>query len=180
MEFETKTADRFRSFIERHPDCLLRSCKTGHLTASCLATSEDHSEVILTLHKKLKKWLQLGGHADGEMQLHRVAKKEAEEESGLDEFSFIDPRLFANQLGSGKDLILPFDMDIHLIPERKGEPSHLHFDIRYLLKTKETDLKISHESDDLKWFSLDEAFEICNEPSMTRQLDKLKHLCQLH
>ncbi|MCX6956055.1 MAG: NUDIX domain-containing protein, partial [Verrucomicrobia bacterium] len=70
-------------FVEAHEDCLLRSCMPGHLTGSAWIVSPDRTRTLLTHHHKLDKWLQLGGHADGDGDLLAVALREAREESGL-------------------------------------------------------------------------------------------------
>ena len=78
---------------------------------------------MLTHHRKLDRWLQLGGHVDGEQAVHVAALREAQEESGLQHFSFVK---IAGRL-------LPFDIDIHPIPATPAEPAHHHYDLRYLL-----------------------------------------------
>src|SRR5450631_2620274 len=107
------------SFIGRHPDCLLRSCLPGHLTGSAWIVSPDGLRVLLTHHLKLGKWLQLGGHADGDSDLLAVAFREAREESGLASLRVLRPGLY--------------DVDRHWIPARGGEPGHWHHDLRFLL-----------------------------------------------
>jgi 8-oxo-dGTP pyrophosphatase MutT (NUDIX family) len=82
------------SFVEAHPDCLLRSCLPGHLTGSAWILSPDRRKTLLTHHGKLGKWLQLGGHADGDPDLLAVALREAREESGLARIRVVDGRLF--------------------------------------------------------------------------------------
>lgn len=131
-------ADQFIHFITNHKDCFERSCQPGHLTASCWLWNPDESACLFTFHKKLKKWLQLGGHADGHSNLLEVALKEAREESGIEEIIALSTDIF--------------DLSIHFIPENPFENSHLHYDVRYLLKLKkETPLKMSLESLDLRW-----------------------------
>src|SRR4051812_14873952 len=68
------------AFVEANSDCLLRSCVPGHLTGSAWIVSPDHRKTLLTHHVKLDKWLQLGGHADGDGDLAAVALREAREE----------------------------------------------------------------------------------------------------
>ena len=76
------TAETIR-FVEAHGDCLLRTCGPGHLTGSAWIVNAERTRTLLTHHRKLKKWLQLGGHADGDPDLLAVALREAREESGL-------------------------------------------------------------------------------------------------
>lgn len=168
----------FRRFIAENPDCLYRTCTSGHITTSSLAVSFIRSEIILTLHRKLKKWLQLGGHADGNPQLWESAKREAQEESGIIAFNYVCPikGVMAAERITRSNYPLPVDIDIHFIPARQTEPEHFHFDVRYILATKERDLQISDESEDLKWFNFAEALEVCREDSMSRQVSKITDL----
>lgn len=76
------TADTIR-FVEEHADCLARSQLQGHLTGSAWVVDRTRTQTLLTHHRKLDKWLQLGGHADGDPDLLAVALREAREESGL-------------------------------------------------------------------------------------------------
>ena len=85
--------------------------------------TRDRTHFLMTLHKKLDRWLQLGGHADGDADTAQVALREAREESGMQDIAFF----------SSDAELLPFDIDVHVIPERVCEPAHLHHDIRYLL-----------------------------------------------
>jgi len=99
--------------------------------------------ILLTLHRKLGKWLHLGGHCDGIRDPFFVAWKEAYEESGL---TLIEP--VSDQV---------FSFDIHRIPEFKGVPEHLHYDVRYLFVADHHEpLVVSDESIDLRWFDIGE------------------------
>lgn len=149
-------------FLEllKDSDCFLRSRLAGHLTASCWVTNSSYSKVLLLHHAKLNKWLQPGGHADGDEDLINVAQKELQEETGL-----VQVRIFNDQI---------FDLDIHLIPLKKDIPEHFHFDVRFQFITDNiNDIKKNHESIDLKWVNLEEVQDLCeNEKSIMRMVEK--------
>lgn len=145
----------------------------GHFTGSALVVTEDRSRILLTLHRKLDKWLQLGGHADGEMDLWNVARREAEEEGGLKHLDPVGPSMWGD-LSSNLSRQL-WDIDVHLIPERKGDPAHYHYDARFVFITKEPEkIKISDESKALEWFPIERALEMNSEWSMQRLLLKIQ------
>jgi 8-oxo-dGTP pyrophosphatase MutT (NUDIX family) len=156
-EDQARTRDRMLAFIDEHPrDAHLRSCQPGHLTASALALDAEGKRALLTHHKKLGRWLQLGGHCDGDPDLVRVALREATEESGIEGLS-IDPE--------------PIDVDIHAIPARKGEPEHLHLDTRFLVRAPAgVRERASDESLELRWFDLRDADAIETDDSVRRLL----------
>ena len=152
-------AARFLAFIGEHDDCLLRSCVPGHVTASAWILSSDGGSCLLTRHRKLRKWLQLGGHVDGEERVERAALREAREESGLQSFELLAPA----------GLLLPLDLDVHPIPARGSEPEHLHWDVRFLLRAAPgQQLAISDESDDLRWIPAPRLAEFTQEESVLR------------
>ena len=156
---EAETVARFIDFVRSEGDCFERSLAVGHVTGSAWIVNADGSQVLLTHHRKLDRWLQLGGHADGDPDVFAVAMKEAREESGLNDFE---------PVGDGI-----FDLDIHPIPARKSDPEHLHYDVRYLLRaTGATDYIVSDESHDLRWVPLDEVTTLTTEDSMTRMVRK--------
>jgi len=152
------TADTIR-FVEAHEDCFLRSQLSGHLTGSAWIVSPDRTRTLLTHHRKLDKWLQLGGHADGDTDLLAVALKEAREESGLTRLKAVSAA--------------PFDVDRHLIPERKGVPAHYHYDLRFMIEADPAEpLVISDESKDLAWVEVARVTSINPEESMARMVRK--------
>ncbi|MFT7598521.1 MAG: 8-oxo-dGTP pyrophosphatase MutT (NUDIX family) [Acidimicrobiales bacterium] len=129
-------------FCIAHDDALFRTCLPGHLTGSALVIDPSARRVLLLHHAKLDRWLQPGGHADGDGNLGRVALREAEEETGLNGLELVEPAI---------------DLDIHEIPERGDEPAHLHLDVRFLvLTTTDTEVAINHEAFDARWISPDD------------------------
>lgn len=137
-EEESKT--KLLSFVKNNPLCFERSLEHGHITGSAWLINKVGDRALLLRHRKLDKWLQLGGHADGESDILAVAIKEAQEESGI---NHIEPIL--------KDI---FDIDIHEIPENPREKAHLHYDIRFLLQVQsDEDFIQNSESKELRWIS---------------------------
>ncbi len=146
-------------FVETHAGCLLRSCVPGHLTGSAWIVDPTRTRTLLTHHRKLEKWLQLGGHADGEPDLLGVGLKEAQEESGLADFRVLSAAIF--------------DLDRHLIPARKDEPEHYHYDLRFIFEADpSTPLVVTSESKDLAWVAIDRVTTLNPEESMARMVRK--------
>ena len=144
-------------FIDRHPrDAHMRSCRGGHLTASALIVDRARGKVLLTHHRKLGKWLQLGGRCVGDANLAGVALREAVEESGIAGLEIV-PRLI--------------DVDIHPIPARPGEAEHLHLDSRFLVLAPEgAEARANHESNELRWLDRAAARELASDGSLRRLL----------
>ncbi|MFT3668112.1 MAG: NUDIX hydrolase [Pseudoxanthomonas sp.] len=134
---EQPVVAQFLALLDDPADPFVRERLEGHLTSGCWLVSRDGRRILMTHHRKLGRWLQLGGHADGDTDMARVALKEAEEESGLADLSVEDGI---------------FDLDRHWIPERKDVPGHWHYDVRYVVRaTGSEDYAISEESLDLAW-----------------------------
>lgn len=148
-----------KDFILHHENCFERANEVGHMTASAWLLNPSGDQVLMTHHKKLNKWLQLGGHADGESDLKKVAWQEATEESGIKNIKFLDPFVF--------------DADVHLIPENPKEKAHFHYDLRFVLQTEDnTAFQISAESHDLRWFTYEEIQKNIEEESILRMARK--------
>lgn len=149
-------------FIELSLDPLAfkRERLEGHFTASSWIVNKKRTHTLLTLHRKLGRWLQLGGHADGNENLLEVALKEAEEESGLTSLKLVEESIF--------------DIDKHIIPQRSHVPEHFHFDVRYLIEADINEpLKMSDESISLAWIAFDSVVDMIGyNPSILRMLDK--------
>ncbi len=156
---ESVVVNQFLELL-KHPRAYHRDHLPGHITGSAWIVNESRTQTLLIQHAKLKRWLQPGGHADGERDILSVARREAEEETGLKKFKVISEDIF--------------DLDIHLIPDRKDFPQHWHYDVRFLLEADEKDeLLISDESTGLKWFELHFLNELTeNNNSIMRMVHK--------
>lgn len=147
------------SFVREHSNCFERTLEAGHITASCWLINKDGSQALLMHHAKLNRWLQLGGHCDGDSDVLNVALKEAQEESGISNIVPVDGHIF--------------DIDIHLIPENSKEKAHYHYDVRFLLQVAgDQDFVKNSESRDLQWISKDRAVLTTDNPSIVRMFHK--------
>lgn len=149
--------------LETRADCFLRSAFPAHFTGSAFVVNSDGSRMLLHHHRKLDRWLQFGGHCDGDENVLRVAQREALEESGIADLIVASAR--------------PFDLDIHEIPAHRDEPTHWHYDIRYVLIAPEGAVhNISDESNELRWFSADEMETLPLDGGFRRVLCKWRQL----
>lgn len=152
------TVERFRRFVRGQSRCFQRDCwEDGHVTGSALVLNRERSALLLTLHAKLDRWLQLGGHADGETDPLAVACREAQEEGGI----AVTPLS-----------VEPVDLDIHAIPARGEEPSHYHYDVRFVLAAETSDLIVSRESLALRWVPINKLTSFTQEESILRLVAK--------
>ncbi len=156
---EEETGRRFIQFVEEYPDCFVRELAIAHVTGSAWVVDEHGEMVILTHHKKLNKWIQLGGHCDGNPNVLQVARREAQEESGIRTIEIISVEIF--------------DIDVHLIPQHRGIAAHYHFDTRFAFRAAAGEsLKISDESHDLAWVEIGKMAEFNGDESMMRLVRK--------
>jgi 8-oxo-dGTP pyrophosphatase MutT (NUDIX family) len=150
---------RIAEFVRAHPDCFERSLLVGHVTGSAWIVDPARSRCLLTHHRKLDRWLQLGGHADGQSDALAVAMREAREESGLTSLRPVATSIF--------------DCDVHAIPARGAEPPHWHHDVRFLFEADpEEPLVVSEESHDLAWVALDAVAALGTDESVLRMVAK--------
>jgi 8-oxo-dGTP pyrophosphatase MutT (NUDIX family) len=154
-EDQPELRDVYLDHLAAHPDGVYKPCSAGHVTASALVIDPERERVLLTLHKKLGMWLQMGGHCEpGDTTLAEAALREAREESGI---------------ASGLSLLPggPVRLDRHPIPA----PCHWHLDVQYAaLAPAGAVAEISEESLDLRWFPYGEVAAVA-DTSVVRLLE---------
>ncbi len=134
--------------LAAHPDGMWKSCRAGHITASSLIVDPSGGRVLLTLHKKIRQWLQTGGHCEpADATLADAALREATEESGIAGLTLLSPA--------------PARLDRHLTP------CAWHLDVQYaVLAPPGATESMSDESLDLRWFDYDEIATAVSDQSV--------------
>jgi 8-oxo-dGTP pyrophosphatase MutT (NUDIX family) len=171
-EKERQDTARIRAFLAAHPeDAHLRSQLVGHLTGSAFVLDAAREKVLLLFHGRLKRWLQPGGHGEGETEPLLIALREVEEETGL---AAADLRALGGGPATSAAL---FDVDIHPIPARQKpplEPAHEHLDLRFAFVAREgARPRLSDESEALQWVALGD-LPADGDASLARALRKLR------
>lgn len=149
---QAQLRDRYLEHISTFADAFNKSCPPAHITVSALLFSADLTKVALTLHPKVGRWLQLGGHCEpDDSTLQSAAHRECAEESGLVDLEFVSQS--------------PIQLDAHTINCR-GDGLVTHLDVQFALKldaATPSNLIISNESLDLKWFAIDAIPQGCDQ-----------------
>lgn len=159
-EAEMHAKNEILKYLKENDNYLGEDDTIGHITASAWIVNNNKDKVILTFHKKLEMWIQLGGHTEKNETVIDAALREAYEESGLEEIRVLDENIF--------------DVDVHEFPEKDNNKSHYHYDIRYLLEADEDKIiKISNESKDVKWVKFDELDTLIEEKALKRMMEKV-------
>lgn len=140
--FQNALREQYLAHLEAHEDAMWRACHPDHLTASAIVIAEDASAIALTLHAKLGRWLQFGGHCEPEdASVAGAAERETREESGIGALH-LDPT--------------PLLLSRHEVPCGPLRPAH-HLDVQFLaVAPAEAPLTVSEESADVRWFALDD------------------------
>jgi 8-oxo-dGTP pyrophosphatase MutT (NUDIX family) len=150
-------------FVQGNKEFFQRSLSIGHVTGSVFAVNPSFKFALLIHHMKLNRWLQFGGHSDGDSNTMHVALREASEESGLKSI-----RLYTSDI---------FDIDVHPIPERGNEPEHKHYDVRLLhIADPREPFAISNESKELRWVKISDVAQLNPTDAMRRMVEKTKRL----
>jgi 8-oxo-dGTP pyrophosphatase MutT (NUDIX family) len=148
---------RMLDFAATHPDALHRSCGNGHFTASALIVDPSSEQVLVLFHTKLQKWLQPGGHVDGDPDLAAGALREATEETGIPGLEVLVP---------------PVDLDIHEV-RPPAEPPHLHLDVRFAVVAPPGSTPVgNHESEALRWVGVEELAGLGADPGLVRLAER--------
>lgn len=151
--------------LDATPHCFARTDFPAHFTGSALVVSADRQNVLLHHHRKLDRWMQFGGHCEDDVDILEVARREALEESGIE--------------GLKPASEIPFDLDIHEIPERPatGEPAHFHYDVRFLFVAPQAaHFTVSEESLQLRWFASRQWPDLALSSGLRRLLEKWEKL----
>ena len=169
-EKESRDIQLIMELIAEHPNILSMNCEAGHITASAVIVHPASCRTLLHWHKRLGRWLQVGGHAEYETDFAEVALREAREETGLPDLAFYPPT----------DQVVPIDYDVHSIPQSGDAPEHLHLDFRYVLVTHQPHAlaPAKGESTRFRWLSFREAFSMGDaiDDSLHRLLRKASAL----
>lgn len=160
-QVETRMYTILERFVQANPRCFERSLEIGHITGSAWIVDLEKTHVLLTHHRKLDRWLQLGGHADGDWNILNVAWREAREESGLKHVKPVSESIY--------------DLDVHAIPASSKESAHFHYDVRFLFTAdRHTPLIISSESKDLAWVPVVDVEKYSVDDSVLRMVHKMR------
>lgn len=149
------------AFLDAREDACLRECAPGHITASALVLDHSGGNALLTLHPRIGRWVQLGGHCEpGDSSVVAAALREATEESGI--------------LGLTIDA-QPVALHVHALTCSLGVPTR-HLDVQFVVHAPEgAEIVRSDESLDLKWWPLDALPEDCDFG-----LTQLAHAASVH
>ena len=157
--------ERTRQFVMQHSNCFDRRLLPGHVSGSGWVVNPSRSHVLMMHHRKLGLWLQPGGHADSDADIHRVVLKETAEECGLT----------LEQIKLVSETI--FDVDVHTVFANQYDPRHNHFDIRFLIEVDDQiPIPGNDESHDIGWIALNEVARFNNARSIYRLVQKTRLL----
>jgi len=156
---------RTLKFVQAHENCFDRALMHGHVTGSAWVLNPSRSHTLMLHHRKLNRWFQPGGHADGDPDILQVVLKEVSEESGID---------MENIILLSKNI---FDVDIHTIYPSEHDDRHEHFDIRFLVEIDDRlEVPGNNESHQIGWVPLSQVKQFNNMLSLRRMVKKTERM----
>ncbi len=158
-DVEKNMIEQLQTFIALHEHPMDQLIQTGHVTASGWVIDANAEYALLTHHRQLEQWFQLGGHCEDNETIHAAASREVEEESGLTSIRLLDEAIFS--------------LDVHTIPTTEHFVEHTHYDIRFLFSADlEESFVVSAESNALAWVALDAMKHYTTHASIQRMVQK--------
>ena len=145
-------------YMDAFPDLLTRENEMAHFTASCWIVDPSRSQALMAYHNLYQSWAWLGGHADGDADLLRVALREANEESGIVGAHALSDRIFSLEI---------LGVDGH-VKRGRYVPTHLHLNVTYLLEADDR-LPLRCKADEnsaVRWIRTEDILREVSEPEM--------------
>jgi len=151
-------------FMNKNSDYLDRTNQVAHFTTSIWTVNKEHTKTLMVYHNIYNSWSWIGGHADGEENLSKVAMRELQEETGVKNAKLVSDDIFSLEI---------ITVDGHI---KKGiyVPSHLHLNITYLAEADEKEMLLVKEDENqaVKWWTFEEALKVSTEPWVVERVYK--------
>lgn len=151
-------------YMKHNPDYFTRENKVAHFTTSIWTVNRERTKTLMVYHNIYDSWSWIGGHADGEEDLAKVALRELEEETGVENVTLVSKDIFSLEI---------LTVDGHM---KKGRyiPSHLHFNVTFLAEADETQMLVVNEEENkgVKWFPFEDSINVSTEPWMVERVYK--------
>ena len=154
------------TLIDREGERLLtRDCAYAHVTASSVIVNRNRTKMLMAFHKIYQSWAWTGGHADGDGDFEAVARREAQEETGIQNLK---------KLGAGAASLEVLPVWAH---QKRGKAvgSHLHLNVSYLFEADDSlPLRVAEdENSAVGWIAIDRLAESVREKDMLPIYEKL-------
>lgn len=163
-EQEQRDKEQMLEFMQANANCLSRENTVAHFTTSIWTVNKERTKTLMVYHNIYDSWSWIGGHADGMEDLDKVALRELQEETGVE-----NTRLISDEIFSIETLTVAGHV-------KKGSyvSCHLHFNVTYLAEADETEILVVNEEENqaVKWFTFEDALEASTEPWMVEHVYK--------